>query len=64
VRAGEHGAPFVPDDLLVMEKADAEQTIEHFARELAGVPHVSDLETRHQRESFRPVGARIAEILV
>ncbi len=34
--------------------------VEHLARVDAGVPHVSDLKTRHQRERLRPIGARVA----
>ena len=60
VRPREHRPPFVPDDLLVMQEADPQQAVEHFARELRCVPDVRDLEARHQFEGFGPVGARVA----
>ncbi len=55
VGPGQYGPAFVPNDLLVMQKADAQQAIENFPRELRGMPHIRHLETRHQRECFRPI---------
>ena len=57
--AREHGAPFVPDDLLVVRKPDPEQAIEDLPCKLRGVPHVAHLQTGHQRKGLRPVGAGI-----
>ena len=42
------------------ERADAQQPIEHLARELTGVPHAGHLETRDQRESIGSISARVA----
>src|SRR6516164_5055882 len=40
---GEDGATLIPDDLLMVLEADAQETIEDLARKLRGVPHISDL---------------------
>jgi hypothetical protein len=57
----EHGATFfIADDLLVVDKANAKEAVEHLAREFACMPNVRDLETRHQLECFRPIGTRVA----
>ena len=58
--AREHRPAFVPDDLLRIRKADPLEAIEHFPREDRSVPDVSDLQTRHERKSLRPVRARVA----
>ena len=55
----EHGPAFVPDDLLGIEKADAEQAIQHLAGEDGRMPHVRDLQTRHQFKGLGPIGARV-----
>src|ERR1700728_687247 len=55
----EHRAAFVPNDLLRVQEADAEETIKNFARKKAGVPDVSDLQAGYQRERIRPVGPRV-----
>jgi len=34
VRPREHRPPFVPDDLLMMKKADPKEPVEYFPREL------------------------------
>src|ERR1051326_2719628 len=44
VGSGKHRALFVPNDLLMMQEADPKQPIEDLPRELAGVPHVRNLE--------------------
>jgi len=41
--AREDGPALIPDDLLVVKEADAEQPIEDFAGELRCMPDVSDL---------------------
>ena len=56
----ENGSALVPNDLLVVQEADAEEAIEHFASEYRGVPHVADLQAGHERERVAPIGARIA----
>ena len=55
VRPRKHGAPFVPDDLLRIKKADAQESVENFARKDGGVPDVSYLKTRRQFERLRPI---------
>ena len=60
VRAREHRAALVPNDLLWIQKADPQQPIQYLAREHGGVPHVSHLQAGHQRKGFRPVGPGIA----
>ena len=60
VRPREHRPALVPDDLLGVQEADAQQAVENLAREHRGVPDVSDLQARHQFEGLRPVGARVA----
>ena len=57
--ARQHGASFVPDNLLVVQKTDAQQSGKDFARELRRMPDVSDLEIRHKREGLGPVSARV-----
>ncbi len=59
VRAREHCPALVPDDLLVVQEADAQQAIKNLASELRSVPDVRHLETRNQREGFGPIGARV-----
>ena len=59
VRARQYGAPFVPNDLLVMKEADPQQAIENFPGVFRSVPHVGRLNTRDERERVGPVGARV-----
>src|SRR5215469_15747988 len=49
-RPSQDGSPLVPDDLLVVLEANAQQSVENLAGELRSVPDVSDLETRQQFE--------------
>jgi hypothetical protein len=58
-RPGEHRPPRVPDDLLVVNEADAQQAIEHLAREFARVPDEGRFETRNERERVTPVGSAV-----
>ncbi len=60
VRAGQNCSLLIPDYLLVVQEADAQQAIQHLARENARVPNVRDLQAGHEREGFRPVGTRVA----
>ena len=46
VRSRKNGSAFVPNDLLVVKKPDAQQAVQNLARELTGVPDVGHLETR------------------
>jgi hypothetical protein len=59
VSARQHGAPFIPDNLLRIQKADAQESVPHFAGEYRSVPYISDPEAWHQFECFRPIGARV-----
>ena len=59
MRSREHRAALVPNDLLMVQEADAKQAIEHLARKFAGVPDVADLEVWDERERFRPIGASV-----
>ena len=59
-RSCEHRALLVPDDLLVVDEADAQQAGKDFARKFAGVPDVSDLQIRQQLKSRGPIRAGIA----
>src|SRR5579871_1813262 len=59
VSSREDRAALVPNDLLMVQEADAQQPIEHLAREFAGVPDVADLEAWDERERFRPIGASV-----
>jgi hypothetical protein len=59
VRAGEYGSAFIPDNLLMVEKADPQQTVENLAGELRRMPNVRHLEARHQCERVRPIGSRV-----
>ena len=56
----ENRAALVPDNLLLVQKADAQKPVEHFAREYRGVPNVRDLQAGHELESVGPIGARVA----
>jgi hypothetical protein len=58
-RPGKNGAPFVPDNLLVMQEAYPQQAVQNFARELRRMPNVANLQAGHQCERFRPIGARV-----
>src|ERR1035441_548131 len=46
----QNGAALIPDDLLRIEKTDAQKAVQHLPREDRGVPHVGDLKARHQLE--------------
>lgn len=59
MRARQHRAPFVPDDLLMVQEADAEQPVEHFPSEFGSVPHVSYFKAWNQSEGVGPIGARV-----
>src|SRR5262249_16727230 len=52
-------ALLVPNDLLVMNKSDAQQTVENLPRELRCVPNIGDLKARDELERFGPVGAGV-----
>jgi len=60
MRSGEHRAPLVPDDLLMVQEADPQQAIQDLAGERRGVPDIADFQTGNQRKCLRPVGARVA----
>jgi hypothetical protein len=60
MRSREDCPLFIPDDLLRMLEADPQQTVEHLARVLRGMPDIPYFETRNQCESVRPIGARVA----
>src|SRR5579872_1327208 len=60
VRAREHRAPFVPDDLLWVEEADPKEPVQHLAGKDGCVPYVRNLQTRHQFEGLGPIGARVS----
>src|ERR1035437_8406773 len=53
-------APLVPNNLLMMFEADAQQAVQNLARELRGVPDVRNLQARHEFESLGPVGPRVS----
>src|ERR1041385_5601058 len=57
MRPRENCAPLVPDELLMVEKTNSQQTVEHFARELRCVPHIRRLEARYVLKRFGPIGA-------
>ncbi len=59
-RSRKHRSALIPDDLLMMEEANPQQPVQHFASELGRMPHVRHLETRHELERLRPVGSRVA----
>src|ERR1017187_758773 len=59
VGACEDRAAFVPDDLLRVQEANSQESVEHFAGEYGGVPYVSDLNTRYEFKRLGPVGASI-----
>ena len=60
MRSGEHRAALVPDDLLMVEKADPQQAIENLAGELRCMPDVAHFQAGNQRKCLGPVGARVA----
>src|ERR1700693_557549 len=60
VGPGEHCAPLVPDDLLMVHETDSQQAVKNFASESRRMPCVRDFETRDQRKCLGPVGARVA----
>ena len=60
MRSREDRSPFVPDDLLVVQEADPQQSVQHLARELRGVPDVGHLQAGHQFERVGPICPRIA----
>src|SRR5579862_4094747 len=62
-RARQDSTSLVPDDLLVVLEADTQQAIEDFPGEFRGVPHVADLQARHEGKSFGPVRPRVARDL-
>lgn len=59
MRSGQHGAFFVPYDLLAVEESDAQQAVQDLAREFARMRYVSHFETRNQCECIGPIGARV-----
>src|ERR1700722_6919661 len=59
-RPCQHGSALVPNDLLMVNESYLQQSVQHLARELGGVPNICGLETRYQREGFGPVGASVA----
>ena len=59
-RPREDRPPLVPDNLLMMLEADAQKAVQNFARELRCVPHVRDLQARHQFKSLRPICAGVS----
>jgi len=60
VRSGEHRAPLVPDDLLMVQEADPQQAIQDLAGERRGVPDITYFQIGNQRKRLGPVGARVA----
>jgi len=58
-RSRQDDPPLVPNDLLVVQEADTQQTIENLAGEFAGVPHVAHLKIRQKFESPGPIGTRV-----
>ena len=58
---GEHRTTLVPDDLLMMQEADPQQSFEHLRGELRRVPDVSHFETRNQSERIGPVRPGVAQ---
>src|ERR1035437_8785941 len=59
VGSGEHNPALVPNDLLGIEEADPQQTIQHLPCEDRGVPNVGGLQTSHELERCRPVGTSV-----
>ncbi len=59
-RSGEHRALLVPDDLLVVDEADAQEAGEDFGREPGCVPDVGHLQAGHELERPAPVGSRVS----
>src|ERR1700683_5009462 len=57
--ARQHGAPFVPDDLLRIQKTDPQQAVQNLAREDTRMPDVRDLKTWHELEGLRPISSRV-----
>ena len=51
VRSRQDGSAFVPDDLLVVKEPNAQQPVQNFACELAGVPDLGNIEARNESES-------------
>lgn len=56
---GEYGSVFVPDDLLVMQEPDLQQTIENFTSEFGGMPYVGGFDARDEPKRFGPICTRI-----
>src|SRR5688572_18388742 len=42
------GAAFVPNDLLVVYKADSQQSIQNFTGKFGGMPHIGNLKARDE----------------
>src|ERR1035437_2174149 len=59
-RPRENRPVLMPNNLLMMQKADPQQAVENLAGEFRSVPDVADLETGHECESFRPVCTGVA----
>jgi hypothetical protein len=59
MRSGQDDPALVPNDLLRIKKIETQQAIQDFACVERCVPHVSDLQTRHKLERFRPIGSRV-----
>ena len=55
-----HGPPLIPDDLLMVDEADPEQTVQYFAGELGCVPNVARLKTGYEFESLGPVSSGVS----
>jgi hypothetical protein len=58
-RPCEDRSAFIPDDLLVVKEADAQQAVQDFTGELTGVPDISGLEAGNQSEGVAPIRARV-----
>jgi hypothetical protein len=60
VSTREHRAALVPDDLLRIQKVDAQQAVQNLSREDGRVPDVGDLQARYMFERLRPIRPCIA----
>src|SRR4051812_41386770 len=58
---GEHCSTLVPDDLLMMQEADPQQSFEHLRSELRCVPDIGHFQTRDQSERIGPVRPGVAQ---